>query len=103
MTGPMDAIATAIARIERESQACDEILQTRIVELEHHADWLQNRVAQLFFLAFLAVAYLLTEQWLGKSIPSLIVAFCVAVGLVTLVMEGWKTPILWRWVAKKLR
>ena len=41
--------------IEHESQSRKEELETRIVELEHHADWLENRLMQLFFLVFWAL------------------------------------------------
>jgi Flp pilus assembly protein TadB len=92
MTDRIDAIAAAIARVERESQARDQTLESRIVELEHHADWLENRVGQLFFLEFLALAYVIAEQWFGKSIFTLIAVFLAALALAMLVVEGWKTP-----------
>ena len=101
MSDRIDSVAAAVAEMERESQARDKKLQSRIVELEHHADWLENRVGQLFFLVFGALFYVLAEQWLGKSIIALIIAFFAALALDLLVMEGWKTPILWRYLRKR--
>ena len=49
---------------------------------------------QLFFLVFWALVYVMAEQWIGKSIVALIIAFCTAILLAFLVMEGWATPIL---------
>jgi hypothetical protein len=44
MIDPIDGLATAIARIDRENQSRDEKLDIQFSELEHHAERLQNRV-----------------------------------------------------------
>ena len=96
----IDGLAAAVARIERENQVREK-QQSRIAELERHTDWLETRVGQLFFMAFLALAGVIVEEWFGRSIITLIISFCAAALLTILVMESWKTPILWRYLRNR--
>lgn len=100
MSDQVVSLVAAIARLDREGQEREQKLQNRTEELERHANWLETRVGQLFVLVLGALAYVIAEQWLGKFIITLAIAFCTGVILTLLLMEGWKTPILWRYLLR---
>src|SRR5437763_15812444 len=93
----IDGLGAAIARLDRERQERDEYVNRRFEELEQHAEWLQIRVGQIFFwLAVVAVGYVVTE-WLGQSIATVIIAFFGGIVLsVLFIGDGKKGPILGR-------
>jgi hypothetical protein len=102
MTDPdSNVLEAAIARLDREGEARDQKLRSRLGELEHHAEWLETKIAQLFLLGTGTAAYFIVEEYAGQGIVSLVIAFFIGLIVSALIMESWKTPIPWRYLRKR--